>query len=353
MPWATATTELPLKVPVQSQPPFPPSPPQPPPLAPGWQKSDTIFLQPATDKTLAAIMADPAVSPRSSIAHSRRHSLKSMGNINFSQMSLSPLTSGSVITEQDFRRKERRGREGSYIQGLSASTTPGILSRNHSFSSRKGSYIGLPKSKSSSHLSHRSNSTEWLQRTGAALTTETREFKGQSWLVSRASSTSLVRDGDDDEILNTFTATTAGTITPAKRPSRVFSDGGYTLEGLSGGNSYFDQLDEERGLEEEEEEEEEEEIDIAKGFGLGQFVDRMIGWTMFAEDDTGDDESLDGYEEEEEEEALAKKAKFRSHNVGFDTIGEENLRERRRLRDEDDVWQDPALVFSIVLRVLL
>ncbi|CAZ79253.1 unnamed protein product [Tuber melanosporum] len=264
-------------------------------------------------------------------------------------MSLSPLTSGAVITEQDFCRKERRGREGSYIQGLSAPTTPGILSRSHSFSSRKSSYIDLPKSKSSSQLSHRSNSTEWLQRTGAALTSETREFKGQSWLVSRASSTSLVKDGDDDEIPDSFAATTTGITTPRRRPSRVYSNGGYMseeLEALERGNGYFDQLDDKA---DEQKEGEEEEIDIPKGFGLGQFVDRMIGWTVFAEDDAEDDESLDGYEEE----ALAEKASFRSQSVKFDTIDEEKLREQRRLRDEDMGWQDPAWVFSIASQVLL
>lgn len=231
---------------------------------------------------------------------------------------------------------------------MQAPTTPGILSRNHSFSSRKNSYIDLPKSKSSSQLSHRSGSTEWLQRTGAALTSETREFKGQSWLVSRASSTSLVKDGGEDEIPDFFVATTVGTTAPGRRSSRVYSNGGYASEELEvlEDNGYFDQLEgggpEERG-------EEEEEIDIPKGFGLGQFVDRMIGWTMFAEDDTEDDESLDGYEEE----ALAKKAKFRSQSVKFDTIDEEKLKEQRRLRDEDEGWQDPAWVFSIASRVLL
>ncbi|PWW75311.1 hypothetical protein C7212DRAFT_352472 [Tuber magnatum] len=267
-------------------------------------------------------------------------------------MSLSPLTSGTVITEQDFCRKERRGREGSYIQGLSAPTTPGILSRNHSFSSRKNSYIDLPKSKSSSHLSHRSNSTEWLQRTGAALTSETREFKGQSWLVSRASSTSLIRDGDDVEIANLSAAPAAGATTPSRRSLRVYSNEGYASEGLGWDNSYSDQLDGEGelGVEEGEGEEGEEEIDIPKGFGLGQLVDRMIGWTMFAENDTGDDESLDGYEEGE---ALARKTKSKSRNIKFDAIDEEMLREQRRLRDEDEVWQDPALVFSIASRVLL
>jgi len=118
------------------------------------------------------------------------------------------------------------------------------------------------------------------------------------------------------------------------------------LEALERGNGYFDQLDDKA---DEQKEGEEEEIDIPKGFGLGQFVDRMIGWTVFAEDDAEDDESLDGYEEE----ALAEKASFRSQSVKFDTIDEEKLREQRRLRDEDMGWQDPAWVFSIASQVLL
>lgn len=151
---AAATTELQLKVLVQGQPPFPPQPQPPSPLAPGWRKPDTIFLRPATDKTVAAIMADSAVSPRSSIAHSRRHSRKSTGNINFSQMSLSPLTSGTVITDQDFCRKERRGREGSYIQGLSVRSYYTMLLLNLLFdheSKKLAKIVGKKKNAGTHH----------------------------------------------------------------------------------------------------------------------------------------------------------------------------------------------------------
>lgn len=81
----------------------------------------------------------------------------------------------------------------------------------------------LPKSKSASHLalSHSRHSasgsgsgrrrcdeltsskdrgdTDWLLRAGALISTETRESKGQSWLVSRASSTSLTGSNDAEE----------------------------------------------------------------------------------------------------------------------------------------------------------
>jgi hypothetical protein len=46
------------------------------------------------------------------------------------------------------------------------------------------------------------NDSDWLLRAGALISTETRESKGQAWLVSRASSTSLAgtpADADDDD----------------------------------------------------------------------------------------------------------------------------------------------------------
>jgi hypothetical protein len=102
-------------------------------------------------------------------------------------------------------------------------------------------------------------------------------------------------------------------------------------------------------FQEEEEEEEGEDIDIPRGFGLGQFVDRVIGWSVFA-DDTDDDESLDGYEEEH---ALARKAQFANERVKFGALDEEQLRRQRRLRDEGVGWQDPAWIFNIASKVLL
>jgi hypothetical protein len=199
--------------------------------------------------------------------------------------------------------------------------------------------MDLPKSKSSSQLAvarSAGGSSEWLQRTGAALTSETREIKGQSWLVSRASSTSLVKGGEDDLAGSTYSddydddRLLATTITPGKWPSRGYLGGEFASQDSEGPNR-----DLMAGVQEED-----EEIDIPRGFGLGQFAD----------DDTDDDESLDGYEEEP---ALAKKAKFMNERVKFDPLDEEKLKEQRRQRDEDIGWQDPAWVFSIASKVLL
>lgn len=42
--------------------------------------------------------------------------------------------------------------------------------------------------------------SDWMLRAGVLISSETREFKGQSWLVSRVSSTSLERMDDDDNV---------------------------------------------------------------------------------------------------------------------------------------------------------
>lgn len=106
-------------------------------------------------------------------------------------------------------------------------TTPGILSRSPSTTrlrSHRAQYQDeppFPKSKSSSQLlpphprqalralkprtqlqrpqQSSKSSTDWLLRAGAVLASEARESKGQSWLASRASSTSLVGYDDDDD----------------------------------------------------------------------------------------------------------------------------------------------------------
>lgn len=128
-----------------------------------------------------------------------------------------------------------------------------------------------------------------------------------------------------------------------RRLSRTFS------------NEYFEDglevLDEEaisaRG-EKEEGEEEKYDIDLPRGFGLGQFVDRLIGWSVFAEDDTDDEESLDGYEDER------RPTKTKRERVKVESPSDQTMREQqRRLRDESDGWQDPAWIFSIASQVFL
>ncbi|KLJ10008.1 hypothetical protein EMPG_14588 [Blastomyces silverae] len=113
----------------------------------------------------------------------------------------------------------------SYLASASVPTTPPILSRNTSYtnlSKRKTtpslshmSHTNLDRMKSEHTRHHRrsksyttlrpklsSTSTrqdsEWLLRAGLALSSSTREEKGQSWLVKRDSSTSLVSEDVPD-----------------------------------------------------------------------------------------------------------------------------------------------------------
>lgn len=173
-----------------------------------------------------------------------------------------------------------------------------------------------------------------MQRTGAALTSETRESKGQGWLVSRASSTSLVKDGGDDDGVSVYYAAddeyspTASGRKVSRTSSGDFEDGLQVFD---------EEIDSSR---------EEEYIDLPRGFGLGQFVDRLIGWSVFA-DDTDDEDSLDGYEDEYRPKPKRERARVA-------TFGDRPLRDQqRRLRDEGEGWQDPEWIFNIASQVFL
>ncbi|KAL2867917.1 DUF3984 domain-containing protein [Aspergillus lucknowensis] len=123
----------------------------------------------------------------------------------------------------------------SYLSSYSVPGTPGVLSRTPSRSGSRVRHHMRSKSSTSTHLSdsniqeqnvnqpfhHHSRSTgsgrtkrtttmryqaadtrdpEWMLRAGIALASSTREEKGQSWLVKRESSTSLVSEGQKYEV---------------------------------------------------------------------------------------------------------------------------------------------------------
>ncbi|TFB02090.1 hypothetical protein CCMA1212_006099 [Trichoderma ghanense] len=156
----------------------------------------------------------------SHIPHAERVRRKNRSSTNLHHLSLAPLTTKLPLDDDDAAFADAAlslpRPSTSYLQGKSAPATPRLLAssatnpRSRSRSrSRTPSASGapIPKSKSSSHLaakraSHGSvtprrrhdeggGDGDWLLRTGALMTFEAREFKGQSWLVSRQSSTSL------------------------------------------------------------------------------------------------------------------------------------------------------------------
>ncbi|KAK4181122.1 hypothetical protein QBC36DRAFT_129209 [Triangularia setosa] len=177
---------------------------------------------------------------------------KSRSSVNLSHLSLAPLTSKLPIDDvpdNDMITPTSAPPTVtlySYLQGKSAPTTPRLLSRSPGPNNRSASVSGtrnsrsaasISKSKSSSHLPHNNNNrnthrqsstslhtspttprrlshhpnqpkhfdrsdSDWLLRCGSIISLETRQSKGQAWLSTRASSTSLAglspQDAEDE-----------------------------------------------------------------------------------------------------------------------------------------------------------
>ncbi|KAF4508359.1 hypothetical protein G6O67_004749 [Ophiocordyceps sinensis] len=167
--------------------------------------------------------------------HADRARHKNRSAININHLSLAPLTVKLPLNDADHvLDSPAHAYTTSYLQGKSAPTTPRLLSRSATPSrsrshQRVPSAPGIPitKSVSSMHLAAASahsrrpasgtatprrrrddalgfrddaNDSDWLLRTGALMSSEAREYKGQAWLVSRQSSTSLtgMRDADEE-----------------------------------------------------------------------------------------------------------------------------------------------------------
>ncbi|KAI1766570.1 hypothetical protein GGR53DRAFT_464246 [Hypoxylon sp. FL1150] len=170
--------------------------------------------------------------------HANQARRKNRSSTNLQHLSLAPLTSKLPLTDPDelpdFATQSFQ-HNVSYLQGKSAPTTPRLLqsparTRANSPSSRRRSSTQdalnakIPKSKSTTHLtaSHAKRSglgalspiprhngsssatrergdSDWMLRTGALISSETRESKGQAWLGTRASSTSLTGMRDVEE----------------------------------------------------------------------------------------------------------------------------------------------------------
>ncbi|KAI0453179.1 hypothetical protein F5B21DRAFT_480408 [Xylaria acuta] len=162
-------------------------------------------------------------------SHARR---KNRSSSNLNHLSLAPLTTKMPLTDTehlpDFIAPPLH-HNPSYLQGKSAPATPRLLqspsqtrpNSPHRRASISDAASALAKSKSTTHLHGRKGSRhavdglsplvrrrhgedergdgDWMLRTGALISSETRESKGQAWLVSRASSTSLTGIRDPDE----------------------------------------------------------------------------------------------------------------------------------------------------------
>jgi len=257
------------------------------------------------------------------------------------------------------------------------------------------------------------NDSDWLLRAGAAISSSTRESKGQAWLVSRASSTSLTAQNDDeDEELerelarereqasrrNSRRGSATGTIDaddefspvttrrslsfgPATGGSRSISRYGSRGNSRRGSRAqlftplggeregYFDQRDFAHEFNPEPDfvdAEEEEQVDDdelkqdeavvrklarASSLGLGGWVERMLGWSLFAVDEDGEDTEVEIVDEKGEDSELSSRTSRRTLDGTTDPPAGEVMPPLRD--DEAGGWQDAAWLLSVATKVLL
>lgn len=420
-------------------------------------------------------------APRSSSRSSRR-SYPNLHNLSLAPLSSKYPLDGSAPPSPS--EGEARTPRTSYIAQKSAPTTPGILSLSQSRSgSRNGRrrskgyvYDGyflnpdvpirdvgdIPKAKSTSAMlpgvsfadqpherHHRRKGTaplplrappvrhhtsegndEWLHRAGLAIAGETRDSKGQGWLVRRESSTSLVGQTDEYEEHSSHDtrhmALLSGehladveysTFTPrySRTGSRIHSRGGSRVpsahnsrrgsrvgskvdlmmsvgpktssakHSLELDDSMFEESQIEPDFVDEEEgdgdEEEVARLARERGFGLGGWMDRLIGWTLFSVDEDGEDSDEEEEEEEDAEkpenmtkeelrlrrEVEAKRKKLEREAIiaaaavssddkaskSKPAEGDEASKFQQAPNEEDGGWQDAAWLFSVASKVIL
>ncbi|KAH6996948.1 hypothetical protein EDB80DRAFT_137317 [Ilyonectria destructans] len=198
--------------------------------------------------------------------HADRARRKNRSSTSINHLSLAPLTPKLPLNDDDLIADALAAADGqssiprsvSYLQGKSAPTTPRLLSQSPTAPRSRSHHRtpsapsgGFGKSQSASHLGaaptarksysgratpsnrrtqkddasgfglrHR-NDSDWLLRTGALMSYEARESKGQAWLVSRQSSTSLTGMHDrDDEVFESELARERGITSASRHNSR-------------------------------------------------------------------------------------------------------------------------------------
>merc|ERR1712000_432181 len=360
------------------------------------------LLPPLTTLTAHTKM-DLAYNP-----HAERARRKNRSSTNLHHLSLAPLTTKIPLADEaatasaldtSFQLPAHRGT--SYIQGKSAPTTPRLLShspagaRSRSRHRRTPSAPGVPVSKSKSttylagekrngaqtprrkgrddlEMKDRSDS-DWLLRTGALMSTEARESKGQAWLVSRQSSTSLAAMRDDDEEALEQELAQERELA-SRRASRAHSRS-HSVAGLrssnvlsptaEGADSYFpdeaisgpDFVNLDEKLEELEQNTEQDDEAAVRRLvrygqnGRGSWISNMIGWSLFSVEEN-DQDSDDG--EDESVNDTASQATGRSRSSVRRLEGIYNVPEDRipPPRKEEGAWGDASWLLSVATKVI-
>ncbi|EMD96433.1 hypothetical protein COCC4DRAFT_92148, partial [Bipolaris maydis ATCC 48331] len=232
---------------------------------------------------------------------------------------------------------------------------------------------------------------EWLHRAGLAIAGETRDSKGQSWLVRRESSTSLV--GQDTEYnpdgpldnnnhhmvllsgehvneadypsffsprmsrAGSRFASRMGSRVPSARPSRRGSRAGSRVDLMTGLGIKTASEPEERFIEpdfiEADEDSDGDEEEVARlarerGFGLGGWMDRLIGWSLFAVDE--DREGSDDEDDEDDDEDAHDAKGLRGRELKLDDLTKEELKLRREVEAKRRKMEREAIIAAAAVK---
>lgn len=422
-------------------------------------------------------MSDSRATSRS------RRSYPNLHNLSLAPLSAKyPLDASAPPSPDEGTRTPKT----SYIAQKSAPTTPGILSlsqsRSNSRHRTKKSYaydgyfisteapvrdVGdIPKAKSTSTLHHGVSfadqvqaldekngrhhmrkgtaplplrmplvrhhtseaNDEWFHRAGLAIASESRDSKGQSWLIRRESSTSLVGQNDEyeahpshdpqrmallsgehlpDADMPSFFSprisragsritSRVGSRVPSARQSRrgsrvssradlLMSMGSKPPSGrqsLDLTDAMDEQLVEPDFIDDDESDGDEEEIARLareRGSGLGGWMDRLIGWTLFSVDEDGEASEDDTVDEEDsaprlasltadelkfrreveakrrklEREAIITSAALKARDGGSEGGSRPSTSDAPRANEEVGGWQDAAWLLSVASKALL
>lgn len=271
------------------------------------------------------------------------------------------------------------------------------------------------------------NEDDWLLRTGSLLTHGARESKGQAWLVSRASSTSLTNqnndsDSEDEEkreqeerimgligrrresgidaddefspvttrsfIVHSRSGSRYNSVFNSRTASRVVSRAGSRVHSRRGSKvglaltpsskmvageeeeGYFDAVGPAQfakpdfvglGVEEEEDEEAkaiEDEILVRRlvKTGLGTWVEKLLGWSLFEVEESGEteDEEQEDTEAEETFERHKEEERQRWHEMLEKEAADQGVSIPPPPKSGDEGgWGDAAWLLSVATKVLL
>ena len=315
--------------------------------------------------------------------------------MNYEYAAVSRVASGSVRVDVGSGQIPKAKSEAALLvqQRLSGQGVP-LKKRQHARSKTGGTNTPRARSKA------KTAEDDWLTRTGAATNALLQESKGQSWLTSRQSSTSLtVPDSDDDEDdqyeeMAALSASTARIQLPSGEPSPVSIRHGKwgsrfgsrsvsrrtSRRGSATGSrtplagivsqdviaGYFDNESlaipaEPDFVDAEDEIDGHDEAEVARltkdrSYGLGGIVDRLMGFNMFSVPEHEETTDTEGERENETETEAQQRREA----------------EAKRKRDEKDKlvapqaprsagegggqaeggWQDAAWLLSVASRAM-